>query len=238
VRPSFRRAPQRIAPVADAWASQLALTSLSRPEKPPMPATLAPLAMIAEAALDWLDTAIVPLPCRLTYETAWVIVRLLPIGPPNAPPPRAAAGTGECAMGSAAAPRAVPAPPEAVPAPPTAPCGGSAGARRAPLRRRHRTAPGPPRRQSRQPRRERPRRRSQPLPARWMFAPPPFGERAAGRVAERVHGPHRWRQQQRADSDPRRDQPRAPGAGEHERERGQRATRAISSGGSQLSWPG
>ena len=36
------------------------------PEKPPMPATLAPLAMIAEAALDWLDTAIVPPPWVFT----------------------------------------------------------------------------------------------------------------------------------------------------------------------------
>ena len=36
------------------------------PEKPPIPATAAPLAMIAEAALDWLDTATVPPPCART----------------------------------------------------------------------------------------------------------------------------------------------------------------------------
>ena len=49
---------QRILPAATSLASQDTLTSLSRPEKPPMPATFALLRMIAEAALDWLETAI------------------------------------------------------------------------------------------------------------------------------------------------------------------------------------
>ncbi len=57
---------QRILRVRISWASQETLTLLSRPEKPPIPATSASLLMIAEAAPDWLETAIVPPPCALT----------------------------------------------------------------------------------------------------------------------------------------------------------------------------
>ena len=57
---------QRIEPERTSCASHATLTSLSRPEKPPIPATFASLEMIAVAALDWLDTAIVPPPCALT----------------------------------------------------------------------------------------------------------------------------------------------------------------------------
>ena len=55
---------QRILPVATASASHVALTSLSRPEKPPSAATSAP-AMTCAAAPDWLETAIVPPPLAL-----------------------------------------------------------------------------------------------------------------------------------------------------------------------------
>ncbi len=54
---------QRTRPPATALASQLAETSLSRPEKPPSPATSAPEAMTALAAPCWLETATVPPPC-------------------------------------------------------------------------------------------------------------------------------------------------------------------------------
>ncbi len=53
-------------PSATACFSQATLTSDSRPEKPPMPATSAPDSMIAEAAPCWLDTPIVPPPWALT----------------------------------------------------------------------------------------------------------------------------------------------------------------------------
>ncbi len=53
---------QRILPAATSLASQETLTSLSRPENPPIPATFACSWMIADAAIDWLDTAIVPPP--------------------------------------------------------------------------------------------------------------------------------------------------------------------------------
>jgi hypothetical protein len=53
---------QRILPLRTSCASHEVLTSLSRPENPPMPATFAFFSMIAAAALDWLETAIVPPP--------------------------------------------------------------------------------------------------------------------------------------------------------------------------------
>jgi len=52
--------------VRTSCASHDTLTSLSRPENPPIPATFAFSPMIAWAAFDWLDTAIVPPPCFLT----------------------------------------------------------------------------------------------------------------------------------------------------------------------------
>ena len=66
LRPPCSPTTQRILPALTACASHAALTSLSRPEKPPIPATLASFRMIAAAALDWLDTAIVPPPCLAT----------------------------------------------------------------------------------------------------------------------------------------------------------------------------
>jgi hypothetical protein len=56
----------RMRPLATASASQSVVTWLSRPEKPPMPATFAPDWMIEAAAPDWLETAMVPPPCWLT----------------------------------------------------------------------------------------------------------------------------------------------------------------------------
>ncbi len=50
-------------PSRTASASHSTLTSLSRPEKPPMPATFASEAMIEADAPGWLETAIVPPPC-------------------------------------------------------------------------------------------------------------------------------------------------------------------------------
>ena len=64
--PLWPASTQRILPAATSSASHEMLTVLSRPEKPPIPATLASLPIIAEAALDWLATAIVPPPCCLT----------------------------------------------------------------------------------------------------------------------------------------------------------------------------
>jgi hypothetical protein len=49
-------------PSLTAWASHWALTSDSRPEKPPSPATLAPDWMIDSAAPCWLETPMVPPP--------------------------------------------------------------------------------------------------------------------------------------------------------------------------------
>ena len=49
-------------PSLTACASHAGLMSLSRPEKPPIPATFAPPLMIADDAPLWLDTAIVPPP--------------------------------------------------------------------------------------------------------------------------------------------------------------------------------
>ena len=73
VRPSCGPMPvlpststQRIRPSATACWSHSTLTSDSRPEKPPMPATLAPESMIAEAAPVWLETPIVPPPLDRT----------------------------------------------------------------------------------------------------------------------------------------------------------------------------
>src|SRR3954468_11736150 len=48
-----------------------------------MPATSAPVAMIAAAAVDWLETASVPPPLALMYASAEVSDAELP---PNAPP--------------------------------------------------------------------------------------------------------------------------------------------------------
>jgi predicted NAD/FAD-dependent oxidoreductase len=53
---------QRMPPARTSCASHEVLTWLSRPEKPPIPATLAWFSTIAAAALDWLETAIVPPP--------------------------------------------------------------------------------------------------------------------------------------------------------------------------------
>ena len=73
VRPSCGPMPvlpststQRILPSATACFSHATVTSDSRPEKPPRPATLAPDSMIAEAAPCWLETPIVPPPWALT----------------------------------------------------------------------------------------------------------------------------------------------------------------------------
>jgi hypothetical protein len=55
---------QRTRPLRTASASHAVLTWLSRPEKPPMPATSAPDWMIVPAAPDWLETAIAPPPCE------------------------------------------------------------------------------------------------------------------------------------------------------------------------------
>ena len=69
LRPSSRMPPvpesastQRTAPLRTASASQLTLTSLSRPEKPPSATTPVVPERIACAALDWLEKAIVPPP--------------------------------------------------------------------------------------------------------------------------------------------------------------------------------
>jgi hypothetical protein len=57
---------QRMRPARTSPSSHAMLTSVSRPEKPPIPATFACFSMIAAAALDWLETAIVPPPWLLT----------------------------------------------------------------------------------------------------------------------------------------------------------------------------
>ena len=46
-------------------ATQLAVTELSRPEKPPIPATFASEERITLAAVLWLETAMVPPPWAL-----------------------------------------------------------------------------------------------------------------------------------------------------------------------------
>jgi hypothetical protein len=53
---------QRRRPALTAWAIHVALTELSRPENPPRPAILAFEETIVVAALDWLETPIVPPP--------------------------------------------------------------------------------------------------------------------------------------------------------------------------------
>jgi hypothetical protein len=53
---------QRPLPECTASASQVAVTSLSRPEKPLRPATLASVERIAVAVPDWLETVTVPPP--------------------------------------------------------------------------------------------------------------------------------------------------------------------------------
>src|SRR2546429_1718999 len=79
---------QRMRPLCTAWASHFTLTSLSRPEKPPMPATLVPDVMIEAAAPSWLDTATVPPPCAFTYLDTAVRDELSePNGPPRPPAP-------------------------------------------------------------------------------------------------------------------------------------------------------
>ncbi len=60
-RPSPEVSTQRIFPARTDSASQLADTSLSLPEKPPIAATSAP-AMTWVPAPDWAETAIVPPP--------------------------------------------------------------------------------------------------------------------------------------------------------------------------------
>jgi hypothetical protein len=66
LRPPWSARTQRTCPARISCASHPTLTVLSRPENPPIPAMLACCAMIAEAALDWLATAIVPPPWRVT----------------------------------------------------------------------------------------------------------------------------------------------------------------------------
>jgi hypothetical protein len=66
LRPPWSARTQRMCPARTSCASHATLTVLSRPENPPTPAMLAPWPMISEAALDWLATAIVPPPWRLT----------------------------------------------------------------------------------------------------------------------------------------------------------------------------
>jgi hypothetical protein len=56
---------QRKRPERTSDASQLTVTELSRPEKPPSPATFELVVRIAAAALLWLETPIVPPPCAL-----------------------------------------------------------------------------------------------------------------------------------------------------------------------------
>jgi hypothetical protein len=57
---------QRSRPALTSEAIQDVVTELSRPENPPIPATLAPLETIADAAELWLETASVPPPCDAT----------------------------------------------------------------------------------------------------------------------------------------------------------------------------
>src|SRR3954454_1333694 len=64
--PPLSTRTQRILPSRTASASHCTLTSLSRPEKPPIPATFAPLEMIDCEAPCWLETPIVPPPWALT----------------------------------------------------------------------------------------------------------------------------------------------------------------------------
>src|SRR6476646_5689642 len=71
----------RMVPARTSCASQDTLTWLSRPEKPPMPATAAFWEMIAAAALVWLETASVPPPWVLMYESACSNEASLPKGP-------------------------------------------------------------------------------------------------------------------------------------------------------------
>src|SRR5689334_9498696 len=71
-------------PALISCASQATLTLLSRPEKPPMPATRASLATIAEDALDWLATASVPPPCTRMYASAALSEPASPNGDPPA----------------------------------------------------------------------------------------------------------------------------------------------------------
>ena len=59
--PPLPLSTQRICPERTSKASQAAVVSLSRPEKPPIPATSLP-AVTSAAASDWLATASVPPP--------------------------------------------------------------------------------------------------------------------------------------------------------------------------------
>src|SRR5256885_1172078 len=79
---------QRIRPSCTAPANHLTLTSDSRPEKPPSPATFAPELMIVPDAPVWLERPIVPPPCAATYCSACVVdwPPKGPPGPPNPPP--------------------------------------------------------------------------------------------------------------------------------------------------------
>src|ERR1700754_1927200 len=78
-------------PSLTACASHVAVTSDSRPEKPPRPATLAPDEMITLDAEDCEETPIVPPPWALGWGRAgvgWVLWPNTPPPPPPAPPPR------------------------------------------------------------------------------------------------------------------------------------------------------
>ena len=138
-------------------ASQARLTSLSRPEKPPRPAMSASEAMIAAAAVDWLETASVPPPLALMYASAVVSDAELPpkrataarpaepaASRPPAPPWRPGARRpGRCRRRARCRRRG--AEPPAVP-----PAAGRRGSRRRGRRRYRRRRPG--RRRSRRPR--------------------------------------------------------------------------------------
>src|ERR1044071_9462423 len=68
--PSVRT--QRICPSATAWASQEIVGEDSLPEKPPRPATSAPLSMMASAEPCWEETPMVPPPWASAYWRASV----------------------------------------------------------------------------------------------------------------------------------------------------------------------
>src|SRR5439155_20711911 len=96
-------------------ASHDTLTRLSRPENPPIPATAAFLEMIAPVALVWLETASVPPPRLLMYESASFSEESPPNRPPKGPP-APARPAGKLSPGKAAP----------APGPPPAPEGGAA----------------------------------------------------------------------------------------------------------------
>src|ERR1700740_915894 len=73
-------------PEETSCAIQLAVTELSRPEKPPRPAMFAFEDRISVAALLWLSTPIVPPPWVCVYRITALILLLSPPNPPGPPP--------------------------------------------------------------------------------------------------------------------------------------------------------